>query len=103
MLTVWRHAGLACRAAGKSGMALAFLNRFLDIAEAIDDGDSSAAGGVNDFKIYTGIPPSSPLPPAHYAPVQARDEVCAQTASSAQPELKGPAAVGGLLQPAAWL
>lgn len=55
-------------------MALAFLNRYLDISEAIDDGDMEG-GGVNDFRTFTGIPRTAPLPAAHYAPEPARDEV----------------------------
>ena len=67
---------MACRAAGKSGMALAFLNRYLDISEAIDDEDVDGAGGVNDFRMYTGIPRTAALPAAHYALEAAREEVC---------------------------
>ncbi len=66
---------MACRAAGKHGMALAFFNRYLDIAEAIDDEDIEGSGGVNDFRMFTGIPRTAPLPAAHYAPEHAREEV----------------------------
>ena len=68
--------GMTCRAAGKLGMALAFFNRYLDISEAIDD-DDPAGSGVNDFRMFTGIPRTAPLPVSHYAPEHAREEVSA--------------------------
>lgn len=76
-LTYGFCAGAACRAAAKLGMAVAFFNRYLDISEAIDDGDTDGAGGVNDFRMFTGIPTSAPLPPWHYAAEHSRDEVSA--------------------------
>lgn len=57
-------------------MALAFLNRYLDLSEAIDDGDDSPeAGGSNDFRMFTGIPRLAQLPAAHFASEAAREEV----------------------------
>ncbi|KAK9806680.1 hypothetical protein WJX73_007433 [Symbiochloris irregularis] len=76
------EAGEACRSAAKGGMALAFFNRYLDISEGIDDGDHDGAGGLNDFRMFTGIPTSAPLPPWHYAAEHARDEVREWTLSA---------------------
>ena len=69
-------AGTAARQAGQPGAALIFLNRFLDISEALDEGEHAGQGGVNDFGAFTGIPRTSPLPKVPYASKAVREEVC---------------------------
>ena len=68
------EAGIACRAAGWTNMAFVFLNRYLDVTEAMDDGarwsDALEAGEYAD----TDIPQRFPLPPKHFVQEATREE-----------------------------
>ena len=61
------EAGMACREAGRHSSAFVFLNRFLDITEAIDeDADASALELDNSDYVQTDIPFDFAIPAAHY-------------------------------------
>ena len=68
------EAGIACREAGKLNMAFVFLNRFLDIAEAMDEQDSAWTIENSDF-VNTEIPFEFQLPDVHFVPEDKREEV----------------------------
>lgn len=68
---------MAWKAAGRPNMAFVLLNRFLDIADAVDE--SEAGGGealleASDF-VTTDIPRDAPLPAQHYCDERLREEV----------------------------
>mgnify|MGYP000140699940 FL=1 len=70
-------AGMACKEEGWHNMAFIFLNRYLDIAEAIDDPDTGAAalGDNTDFEL-TDIPTYDiPLPESNFTREEERDKI----------------------------
>lgn len=65
-------AGLAWRDAGAANMALLFLNRYLDIMEAIEDALTHVdLGPIQE----ADVPSRIPLPRKHTLPGRLRDEV----------------------------
>eukprot|EP00761_Pharyngomonas_kirbyi_P006752 gb/GECH01006760.1/.p1 GENE.gb/GECH01006760.1/~~gb/GECH01006760.1/.p1 ORF type:complete len:1732 (+),score=261.24 gb/GECH01006760.1/:1-5196(+) len=56
------EAGDACRAVGWTGMALVFLNRFLDVRDAMEDNESDSSKMDNEDLAETNIPYQFPLP-----------------------------------------
>jgi intraflagellar transport protein 172 len=68
-------AGVAARKRGALSLAFVMLNRYLDLSEAVDEGD--AAGVDNTDFVGTDVPPPSefPLPRVHWLPEERRDEV----------------------------
>jgi hypothetical protein len=77
------EAGAAWRVAGRASMAFVLLNRYLDIADAVDEaadgGGGSGSGPLEaaDF-VGTDIPRDAPLPARHYADERLREEVGAR-------------------------
>ncbi|KAF8062969.1 IFT172 [Scenedesmus sp. PABB004] len=67
------EAGVAWRAAGGASAASVLLNRFLDLADALDDPAAPAALEGADFA-GTELPLDAPLPGAPYAGDAAREE-----------------------------
>jgi len=68
------EAGMACRAAGKLSMAFVFLNRYLDITEAIEEGDSHTGLDNSDF-VDTEIPFDFTIPDKGYLSDEERERV----------------------------
>eukprot|EP00854_Cymbomonas_tetramitiformis_P006568 gene6568-7868_t len=68
------EAGLACKEAGLMNMAFVFLNRYLDLSEAMEDPDSSNIIENSDF-VNTDIPYDFVLPEKHYVSEEKREEV----------------------------
>lgn len=66
-------AGCASLDAGRSNMAFVFLNRYLDLAEAIDDADAGPLENA-DF-VDTDIPFDFHIPSKHYVSEAKRQEV----------------------------
>ncbi|KAK9829656.1 hypothetical protein WJX72_007146 [[Myrmecia] bisecta] len=67
------EAGLAWKAAGRFSMAFVFLNRYLDLTEAMDEDDEGVIENA-DFA-ETDIPFDFHLPERHYASEERREEV----------------------------
>lgn len=67
------EAGMAWRAAGRPSMAFVLLNRYLDIADAIDEGGQAPLEGAD--LVGTDIPRDAVLPSKHYCDERAREEV----------------------------
>jgi intraflagellar transport protein 172 len=67
------EAGMACNQVGKESMAFVFLNRYLDLNEAIEDEDLSGLDNV-DF-VGTDVPFEIPLPEEHWLGEEKREEV----------------------------
>lgn len=67
------EAGMACKQLGWQNMAFVFLNRYLDIVEAIDGEDTSTIDNVN-FEI-SDIPQDFPIPERHFLEDKQREEV----------------------------
>jgi len=69
------EAGMACKDIGWQNMAFVFLNRYLDLSEAIEDSEPTSAGLDNsDFK-GTEIPYDFPLPTEQCLDEDQREEV----------------------------
>lgn len=70
-------AGIACRDAGWTSMAFVFLNRYLDVTEAMDDRARSSDGLDPGEFVRTDIPQRFPLPgpEEHCVPEATREEV----------------------------
>ena len=68
------EAGVANREAGRLNLAFVCLNRFLDIAEAMDEQDSALSIENHDF-VNTGVPFEFELPTQHYVPESEREEI----------------------------
>lgn len=72
---VFYEAGMGCKEMEWNNMAFVFLNRYLDISEAIEDGEATSANLDNsDFK-STEIPYDFPLPRDQCLDDDAREEV----------------------------
>lgn len=69
------EAGLAWYEAGKKNMAFVMLNRFLDLSDAMDEPDSSAAVIENADFADTDIPYDFNIPDRPYANEAQREEV----------------------------
>ncbi|XP_031437803.1 intraflagellar transport protein 172 homolog isoform X2 [Clupea harengus] len=67
------EAGLAAKAVGLENMAFIFLNRFLDLADGIDEGNLDALDH-SDFQ-DTDIPFEVPLPAKLHVSVEKREEI----------------------------
>ena len=67
------EAGAAWKSAGKHNMAFVFLNRYLDLSEAIDDPEGFAIEN-SDF-VDTDIPYEFDLPERHFLDEDQREEV----------------------------
>mmetsp|Transcript_36011 Transcript_36011/g.113938 ORF Transcript_36011/g.113938 Transcript_36011/m.113938 type:complete len:205 (+) Transcript_36011:103-717(+) len=67
------EAGQASKEAGMLNQAFVFLNRYLDLADAIDDPDNGVLEN-SDF-VHTDIPFDYPLPDQHYLDEDKREEV----------------------------
>jgi intraflagellar transport protein 172 len=68
-------AGQCCRQANDLSMAFVFLNRYLDISEAMEEGgDSSTTLDNSDF-VETGIPVDFPLPEKQFLSDKDREKV----------------------------
>jgi intraflagellar transport protein 172 len=67
------EAGTACKTHAWKNMAFVFLNRFLDLYEAIEDGNMDAIDN-SDFK-DTDIPFEVPLPEKPYLTDKEHDEI----------------------------
>ena len=73
-------AGEACQEAGHLNMAFVFLNRYLDLTEAMDDPDAGPLENA-DF-VNTDIPFDFHIPDAHYIPEDMREKVRTSSACS---------------------
>jgi len=69
------EAGMACKAHSDLNMAVIFLNRFLDICEAIEENDSSSATLDNSVFADTEIPVDFPLPEKQFLSDTEREKV----------------------------
>ena len=69
------EAGLAWKEAGRPNMAFVLLNRFLDLCDAMDDPDSSAAVLENADFADTDIPFDFHIPQRAYVHEDAREDV----------------------------
>eukprot|EP00798_Chlamydomonas_sp_ICE-L_P014195 gene14195-20165_t len=69
------EAGIAWRDAGRQNMAFVMLNRFLDLTDAMDDPDSSAAEIENSDFADTDIPFDFHIPQRAYTSEDQREEV----------------------------
>uniref|UniRef100_A0A8C0IIW3 Intraflagellar transport protein 172 homolog n=1 Tax=Bubo bubo TaxID=30461 RepID=A0A8C0IIW3_BUBBB len=67
------EAGMAAKAASWENMAFIFLNRFLDLSDAIEEGNLNSLDH-SDFQ-STDIPFAVPLPAQQHVPEQTREEV----------------------------
>ncbi|KAM8953335.1 intraflagellar transport protein 172 homolog [Pelodytes ibericus] len=67
------EAGMAAKAMGWENSAFIFLNRFLDLADAIEEGNLDALDH-SDFQ-QTDIPFEIPLPDKQHVPMEKREEV----------------------------
>merc|ERR1712070_203131 len=67
------EAGMACNQVGWEGMAFVFLNRYLDLSEAIEEGDLSGLDNT-DFA-GTDVPYEVPLPQDQFLSDEKREEV----------------------------
>ncbi|XP_063770977.1 intraflagellar transport protein 172 homolog isoform X3 [Pseudophryne corroboree] len=67
------EAGMAAKVIGWENSAFIFLNRFLDLVDAIEEGSLDALDHT-DFQ-YTDIPFEVPLPAKQHVPVEKREEV----------------------------
>jgi len=67
------NAGMACKEVGWSNMAFVFLNRFLDLTEAMEEGDVGILEN-SDFE-GTDVPYDIPLPLKQYLAEDKREEV----------------------------
>jgi intraflagellar transport protein 172 len=67
------EAGMACNQVGWENMAFVFLNRYLDLSEAIEDGDLDGLDNT-DF-LDTDIPFEIPLPKDQFLDESKREEV----------------------------
>uniref|UniRef100_W5KZE2 Intraflagellar transport protein 172 homolog n=1 Tax=Astyanax mexicanus TaxID=7994 RepID=W5KZE2_ASTMX len=70
---VFYEAGLAAKAVGWESMAFIFLNRFLDLADGVDEGSLDALDHT-DFQ-DTDIPFEVPLPSKLHVTVEKREEI----------------------------
>lgn len=68
------EAGMACNQVGWESMAFVFLNRFLDLCDAIDDPENSSALDNVDF-VGTDIPFEVSLPEEHWLSEEKCEEV----------------------------
>jgi intraflagellar transport protein 172 len=59
------QAGQACKELGITNLAFVLLNRYIDLTEAIDTGDSSFMDS-SDYHDADAIPLNAPIPPNHY-------------------------------------
>lgn len=66
---------MAWKAAGRSNMAFVMLNRYLDLADALEDPDADMAQLENADFANTDVPYDSHLPEQPYATEAAREEV----------------------------
>lgn len=66
--------GYANQEAGRLNMAFVFLNRYLDLTEAMDDPDAGPLENA-DF-VDTDIPFDFHIPDTHYITETMREEVC---------------------------
>ena len=71
---LFHTAGYANQEAGRLNMAFVFLNRYLDLTEAMDDPDAGPLENA-DFA-NTDIPFDFHIPDTHYMPEAMREEVC---------------------------
>ena len=72
---VFYVAGAACRDEGETNLAFMLLNRFVDMIEAIEEGDMSGIDNA-DFADATNVPFDTPLPTYFYLPEHdSREEV----------------------------
>ena len=69
------EAGLAWKDAGRPNMAFVLLNRFLDLCDAMDDPDSSAAVLENSDFADTDIPFDFHIPQRAYVAEEGREDV----------------------------
>jgi len=67
-------AGMACKAGGKLNIAFVLLNRYLDITEAIEEGDQHAGLDNTDFA-GTDVPFEFVIPEKNYLTDSAREKV----------------------------
>mmetsp|Transcript_15284 Transcript_15284/g.25210 ORF Transcript_15284/g.25210 Transcript_15284/m.25210 type:complete len:1767 (+) Transcript_15284:218-5518(+) len=68
------EAGTSCRELGQLNMAFVFLNRYLDLSEAMEDADGGGRIENADFE-KTDIPYDFPLPEKQYLSEEKREEV----------------------------
>jgi len=61
------QAGMACKAAGQPNLAFVLLNRYVDLTEAIEEGDASMLEN-SDFSAATAVPFTDILPTQQYLP-----------------------------------
>jgi intraflagellar transport protein 172 len=73
MLNYCVSAGYANQEAGRLNMAFVFLNRYLDLTEAIDDPDAGPLENA-DF-VDTDVPFDFTIPDAHFITEPMREEV----------------------------
>ena len=69
------EAGMACKATGDLNMAFVFLNRYLDITEAMEDHEPSSTTLDNSDFTNTEIPYDFPLPDKHFLGEAEREKV----------------------------
>ena len=70
----WVYQGIACKEANMLNQAFVFLNRYLDLTEAIEDPDSSNIIENSDF-VNTDIPYDFVLPEKSTVPEDKLEEV----------------------------
>merc|ERR1711871_706419 len=68
-------AGQCCRQANDLSMAFVFLNRYLDITEAMEENEASAATLDNSDFVDTSIPCDFPLPEKQFLSDREREKV----------------------------
>lgn len=66
---------MAWKAAGRANMAFVMLNRYLDLADALEDPDANMAQLENADFADTDVPFDTHLPEQPYATEAAREEV----------------------------
>jgi len=68
-------AGQCCRQANDLSMAFVFLNRYLDISEAMEEGGDSSTSLDNSDFLESGLPTDFPLPDKQFLPDKDREKV----------------------------
>lgn len=79
---------MAWKAAGNASMAFVMLNRYLDLADALEDPDANLGQLENADFVNTDVPFDISLPEQPYGTEAAREEVTATSATIATILLK---------------
>lgn len=79
---LFHQAGMACKDMGWQNLAFVFLNRYLDLSEAIEDGERTSGGLDNSDFQGTEIPYDYALPMQQFLDEDQREEVIARAQSA---------------------